>query len=84
MMLWEVPGIGTFPLRADNQGQGYTLSEGEARKINLVYEFAETEYRRALELKARLEGEGHQFSSGLLDIIEPGQHRLDPGQGPER
>jgi len=69
MMLWEVPGIGTFPLRADNQGQGYTLDDGEARKINLVYEFAETEHRRTLELKTRLEAQGHVFSSGLLNVL---------------
>ena len=69
LMLWEVPGIGNFPLRADNQGLGYTLTEWEDRKINLVYDFAETEYRRALELKTRLEGEGHSFSNGLLDLL---------------
>jgi GH35 family endo-1,4-beta-xylanase len=69
MALWEVPGIGTFALRADNQGLGYNLGEGEALEINLVYEFAETEYRRAQELKTRLEGEGHQFTSDLLAIL---------------
>jgi GH35 family endo-1,4-beta-xylanase len=69
MALWEVPGIGTFALRADNQGLGYNLDEDEALEINLVYEFAETEYRRALALKTRLEGEGHQFTSGLLDLL---------------
>lgn len=64
-----MPGIGTFPLRADNQGQGYTLNDGEVRKINLVYEFAETKHRRALELKAKLEAQGHAFSTGLLDVL---------------
>lgn len=81
MMLWQVPGIGTFPLRADNQGQGYTLANGEIQKINVVYEFAETEHRRALELKTRLEGEGHTFSIGLLDILSQADAALLQARG---
>jgi protocatechuate 3,4-dioxygenase beta subunit len=69
MLLWEVPGVGTIPLRADNLGQGYNLAEGEARQINLVCDFAETEYRRAQELKTRLEGEGHSFSAQVLNVL---------------
>ena len=72
MSLWEVPGIGTFPLHADNQGVGYVLNEGETKQINLVYEFAETEHRRTLELKASYEAQGRQFSTGLVDFNKPG------------
>jgi hypothetical protein len=77
MMLWEVPGIGTFPLRADNQGLGYNLNDGEARKINLVYEFAETEHRRTVELRTRLEAQGYVFSSGLLDVLNQANTALN-------
>jgi hypothetical protein len=81
MMLWEVPGIGTFPLRADHQGQGYNLSNGANLKINLVYEFAETEYRRAVELKTNLEGQGNSFTSGLADLLNQAKTLLIQARG---
>jgi hypothetical protein len=69
MMLWEVPGEGTLALRADNQGAGYSLEESQILKVNLVYEFAETEHRRTLEKKTQLESEGHSFSAGTLAML---------------
>lgn len=81
MMLWEVPGIGTFPLRADNKGQGYNLTGSQVLKINLVYEFAETEYRRAIELKNSYEAQGYQFSPDVLDWLEQACGYLDEARG---
>jgi len=77
MMLWEVPGIGTFPLRADNRGQGYNLIDGEVRTINLVYEFAETENRRALELKSSYVAQGYQFSTEVVDWLSQASDSLN-------
>ena len=77
MMLWEVPGIGTIPLRADNHGQGYTLADGEVQSINLVYEFAETENRWAQELKAGYEAQGYQFSSEVNDWLTQASAKLN-------
>jgi len=65
MMLWPVPNIGTIPLRADNQGLGYKLSTGEVKPINLVYEFAETEFRRTSQKKSSYESQGYTFSSDI-------------------
>jgi len=77
MLLWEVPGIGTFPLRADNKGQGYNLDDGQVLPINLVYEFAETEHRRALELKSSYEAQGHQFSTEVMDWLNQASDKLN-------
>ena len=77
MMLWEVPGIGTFPLRADNKGKGYNLDDGQALSINIVYEFAETEYRRSLELKSSFEAQGYQFSTEIVDWMSQARDSLN-------
>jgi hypothetical protein len=42
-----------------------------------VYEFAETEHRRTLELKTRLEAQGHVFSSALLDVLNQADTALE-------
>ena len=77
MMLWEVPGIGSFPLRADHEGQGYNLAEDQVVLVNLVYEFAETEYRRATELKTSYEAQGYQFTPEVVDWFEQANGYLD-------
>jgi hypothetical protein len=77
MMLWQVPGIGTIPLRADNRGQGYILNENQVLSIDLVYEFAETEYRRAAEMKSGYEAQGIQFSTEVVDWLSQASDNLD-------
>ncbi|MBN1777722.1 MAG: endo-1,4-beta-xylanase [Clostridiales bacterium] len=76
IMLWTVPGIGTIPLYADNGGEGYLLDEYKVQTVNLVYEFARTEYRRAREKWGSLTGQGYVFSSAVLDALASGEASL--------
>jgi hypothetical protein len=62
-MLWPVPSMGTIWLRADNEGQGYNLGADEVRNLNIVYEFAKTEYRQAVQIEQGYENHGYSFSS---------------------
>ena len=43
--VWRLPETGTTYLHADNDGTGFSVEKGEVTPINLVYEFARTEYR---------------------------------------
>ena len=84
MMLWAVPNVGTIPLRADNRGQGYELIEGEVKPVNIVYEFAETEYRRSMEKRSSYENQGVHIHGGDSGLAEPGRRQPGPGQKPDR
>ncbi len=81
MLPWEVPGAGTFPLRADNGGEGFSLSEGEVVTINLVYELAETEYRRTVELRSSYTAQGEEFSAAVIDGLMLAAESLAAARG---
>jgi len=49
-MLWRLPEVGTTFLHADNEGKGFIVGKGDLVPINLLYEFARTEYREVLKL----------------------------------
>ncbi|MCG2776340.1 MAG: endo-1,4-beta-xylanase [Desulfobacterales bacterium] len=81
MMLWPVPNIGTIPLRADNRGQGYNLKEGKVLPLNIVYEFAETEYRRAVERKSSYEVQRYHLSTDVEDWLSQASDYLNEARG---
>lgn len=81
MMPWPVPDMGFVPVRADNRGAGYRLAPDQVTRINLVYEFAETGYRGALELKAGYEAWGYTFSSTVADKLAEAACALAAARG---
>lgn len=82
-MLWPVPSMGTIWLRADNERQGYNLEDGEIQRLNLIYEFAKTEYLRAVEMKQNCENEGINFSSGTDDLLNQANDYLNQARQEE-
>ena len=72
-VLWRLPEVGTTFLHADNDGKGFSVEKGDVLSINLVYEFARTEYREAFLQYQELQGAGFIFSSDIgngLDIAK--------------
>ncbi|MBA4420902.1 MAG: hypothetical protein C0391_07120 [Anaerolinea sp.] len=69
-MLWRLPEVGTTFLHADNGGKGFSVTAGEILPINLLFEFARTEYGEALQQYQELQQAGYLFSSDL-------QNRMD-------
>jgi len=67
--VWKVPGTGTTYLHADNDGQGFQVEKAGVTQLNLVYEFARTEYREGSARFDNLQSGGYTFddkiSSGL-------------------
>lgn len=63
--VWRVPGIGTTFLHADNDNQGFSVETGGVTPINLLYEFARTEYRDTFQQYQELQAAGYTFT---LDI----------------
>ncbi|HTX90278.1 MAG TPA: endo-1,4-beta-xylanase [Anaerolineales bacterium] len=63
--VWRVPGIGTTFLHADNDGQGFSVETGNVTPINLVYEFARTEYRDTLKQYQDLQAAGYTFTGDI-------------------
>jgi len=63
---WNVTGFGKVILRADNDGNGFTLTRrGETIAINLNFELARTEHRLLRESYERYLDEGYVFSQDL-------------------
>jgi len=57
-LLWEVPGFGKIILRADNESNGYNISQGRNITININCELAKTAYL-ALENNYRKYGQNY-------------------------
>jgi endo-1,4-beta-xylanase len=62
---WRVPGIGTTFLHADNDGQGFSVETGAVAPVNLVYEFARTEYRDTLKQFQDRQTAGYRFTADI-------------------
>lgn len=74
---WTVPGFGRVILRADNDGNGFTLRrQGETITIHLNYEIAKTECRVLRESYERFLGEGYAFSEDVLPNIQSAEELL--------
>lgn len=74
---WTVPGFGRVILRADNDGNGFTLRrQGETITIHLNYEIAKTECRVLRESYERFPGEGYAFSEDVLPNIQSAEELL--------
>lgn len=68
-MLWRLPQVGTTFLHADNGGKGFSVEKGDVLPVNLVYEFARTEYREASQRYQELQGTGYTFSSDVANWL---------------
>lgn len=64
-VVWRLPVTGVTFLHADNGGQGFTVERGDLTPVNLVYEFARTEYRIAAQQFNELQAAGYTFSSDI-------------------
>jgi protocatechuate 3,4-dioxygenase beta subunit len=68
--VWRIPGIGTTFLHADNDQQGFIVQKGVVTPINLVYEFARTEYRETLKKYQDLQAAGYTFSGNIQGLFD--------------
>jgi hypothetical protein len=75
--LWTVPEAGTIMVEMDNDGLGYSVAEGEAKGVNLVYEFARTQLRKAQEKYDQKTSAGYVFSPNLLLWLSQAQAALE-------
>jgi len=68
-MVWRLPEVGTTFLHADNDGKGFSVNKGDVIPINLVYEFAITEYIDALNKYQLLIDQGYSFSDDISSLL---------------
>jgi hypothetical protein len=78
--LWTVPEAGTIMLEMDNDGLGYSTSEGKAQKVNIVYEFARTELSKAQRNYDQKIAAGYVFSPGISQRLTMAQANLKTAQ----
>lgn len=78
--LWRVPEAGTIMLEMDNGGLGFAAAEGEASPVNLAYEFARTELRKAQEKYDQKISAGYVLSPTLSLWLSQAQAALDAAQ----
>ncbi len=62
---WRLPVVGTTFLHADNDGSGFSVEKGVVTPINLVYEFARTEYRISFKQYQDLVAAGYSFTDDI-------------------
>ena len=86
--LWTIPEAGTIMVEMDNGGSGFSTIEGEVKRINIVYEFALTEYRKAHNKYALKVSGGYEFSpdismwlSQAKTDLQTAQSQLEDGNG---
>jgi hypothetical protein len=86
--LWTVPEAGTIMLDMDNGGQGFSAAAGEAKTINLAYELARTQYRKAKAKFDQKSVSGYTFSAKIsqwlgdaLAALNVAQAHLGAGDG---
>jgi len=78
--LWTVPEAGTIMLEMDNGGLGYSVAEGETKTINIVYEIAHTELRKAQEKYTLKVSAGYVFSDSISLWLTQAQAALGTAQ----
>ena len=67
--VWRLPEVGTTFLHADNNGQGFVAEKDGVTPVDLVYEFAKTEYREASQKLQELQGSGYIFSNEISNLL---------------
>jgi hypothetical protein len=67
--LWTVPEAGTIMLEMDNGGVGFSVAASEVMSINIAYELARTEYRKAQQKYDGKIGAGYVFSSTIASWL---------------
>jgi len=72
-VVWRLPEVGTTFLQADNDGEGFTVEKGDVLPINLVYEFARTEYKKAIQQYQELQAAKYLFSSDIQNWLDTAQ-----------
>jgi len=87
--LWTVPEAGTIMLEMDNGELGFSAAAGEAKSVNIVYEIARTEYRKARQKFELKISAGYVFSPSVSlwlaearAALDTAQIRLAGGDGP--
>ena len=75
-MLWRLPEVGTTFLNADNDGKGFSIEKGDVLPINLVYEFARTEYRKVSQQYLEFQGAGYTLSNTILNWLNMAEQNL--------
>ncbi len=68
-------------LDMDNGGLGYSAAEGEAKTINIAYEFARTQLRNAEQKYTQKISAGYDFSPEVSLWLTQAQAALDTAQG---
>ncbi len=63
--VWRLPEVGTTYLHADNNGNGFSVEKGIVTPVNLVYEFARTEYRNSFQQYQDLVAAGSNFTDDI-------------------
>jgi len=76
-MLWKLPEVGTTFLHADNDGKGFNVEKGDVLPINLVYEFAKTEYRKASQKYQELRDAGYTFSKDIASLFDTAEQNMN-------
>ena len=67
---WRLPEVGTTFLHADNDGEGFSVQRWEVLPINLVYEFARTEYRETAHKYEEVADKGYSFSKDISNWLD--------------
>lgn len=68
-MVWRIPEVGTTFLQADNNGRGFIVNKGDLLPVNLVYEFARTEFRKVSTQYQELQVESYSFSNDIQNYL---------------
>ena len=76
--VWRLPEVGTTYLHADNDGTGYSVEKDGVTPINLVYEFARTEYRITFQQYQQLAGAGYKFTDDINQMFDSARQGIKP------
>jgi hypothetical protein len=74
--LWPIPEAGTIMIEMDNGGLGFSLATGQVLTINIPYEFARTELRKAQQKYDQGIAAGYEFSPTLSISLTQAQATL--------
>lgn len=74
--LWTVAEAGTIMLEMDNGGLGFSVAESQVVTVNLAYEIARTEYRKARHKYDQKVGAGYVLSATVADWLGESQAAL--------
>jgi len=79
--LWRVPEAGTIMLEMDNGGVGFGVAAGQVITVNVPYEFARTELRKAEQRYAQGSTAGYVFSPTITLWLTQAQATIDTARG---